>query len=312
LDHVDDGGIMKIWDPHFHIWDVSQTTTSGHDPEQLFAPEGNPVYTLERYEKDMAIEGFELTGGAFVEAVSVCHVDDDGPSFEACCLAETSWTSKEMDGSDLEYRIVASASLESPNVENLLASLKQHQRVCGIRQIINHEPSWPRNQKRGNYLENPSWRSGFAKLEDFGMSFDLQLNPHQFHDASVLGESHPKIPLIIGHLGSPTLADLEEGQVYWDGMRRLADLEQTSIKLSMFSYLDPDWDGNPLVIETVLKVIDLFGSERCFFASNFPVEQHQGWSASKLYSAFLKMVEYLSEEEQQKLFSENARSAYRL
>ncbi len=61
---------MKIWDPHFHIWDVSQTTTSGHDPEQLFAPEGNPVYTLERYEKDMAIEGIELTGGAFVEAIA--------------------------------------------------------------------------------------------------------------------------------------------------------------------------------------------------------------------------------------------------
>ena len=303
---------MKIWDPHFHIWDVSQTTSSGHDPEQLFAPEGDPVYTLKRYEKDMAIEGFELTGGAFVEAVSVCHVDDDGPSFEACCEAETSWTSKEMDGSTLDYRIVASAPLESSNIGNLLETLKQDQRVCGIRQIINHEPSWPRNQKRGNFLENPSWCSGFAKLEDFGMSFDLQLNPHQFHDASVLGESHPKIPLIIGHLGSPTLADLEEGQVYWEGMRRLADLEQTSIKLSMLSYLDPDWDGNPLVIETVLKVIDLFGSERCFFASNFPVEQHQGWSASKLYSAFLKMVEHLSEEEQQKLFSENARSAYHL
>ena len=100
--------------------------------------------------------------------------------------------------------------------------------------------------------------------------------------------------------------------MYWEGMRRLADLEQTSIKLSMLSYLDPYWDENPLVIETVLKVIDLFGSERCFFASNFPVEQHQGWSASRLYSAFLKMVEHLSEEQQQKLFSENARSAYHL
>ena len=303
---------MKIWDPHFHIWDVSPSTLTGHDPEQLFAPEGDPLYTLERFEKDMTIEGFEFTGGAFVEAVSVCHVETDGPSFEESCLAETRWTSQEMDGSALDYRIVASAPLESAELGKLLKSLKKYPRVCGIRQIINHEPSWPRNEKRGNFLENPSWKKGFALLEEFGMSFDLQLNPHQFKAAAELGIHHPNIPLVIGHLGSPTKADLEEGQVYWEGMRRLAELEQTTIKLSMLTYADQNWDQNQLIIETVLKTIELFGMDRCFFASNFPVEAHQGWSATRLYSSFQDLVKHLEEDEQKKLFAENARSAYGL
>ena len=40
--------MVNIWDPHFHIWDVSEVTQSGHDPAQLFAPKEDPVYTIEK------------------------------------------------------------------------------------------------------------------------------------------------------------------------------------------------------------------------------------------------------------------------
>jgi len=36
---------IEIWDPHFHLWDVSEDTISGHDSNQLFAPNENPVKT---------------------------------------------------------------------------------------------------------------------------------------------------------------------------------------------------------------------------------------------------------------------------
>ena len=80
----------------------------------------------------------------------------------------------------------------------------------------------------------------------------------------------------------------------------------------MLTYADQNWDQNQLIIETVLKIIELFGMDRCFFASNFPVESHQGWSATRLYSSFQNIVKYLEEDEQKKLFSENARSVYGL
>ena len=52
--------MVNIWDPHFHIWDVSEVTQSGHDPAQLFAPKEDPVYTIDRYENDIVIKGFDL------------------------------------------------------------------------------------------------------------------------------------------------------------------------------------------------------------------------------------------------------------
>ena len=100
---------IEIWDPHFHIWDVSANTESGHDPSVLIAPEEDLVYTLKKYEEDMNTEDFKLSGGAFVEAVSVCHVNIDGPQFESACLAETSWVSNQLDESTLDYVLVGSA-----------------------------------------------------------------------------------------------------------------------------------------------------------------------------------------------------------
>ena len=51
---------MKVWDPHFHIWDVRPNSPSGHDSAQLFAPDKDPIYTIQRYEADLSMEGFKL------------------------------------------------------------------------------------------------------------------------------------------------------------------------------------------------------------------------------------------------------------
>ncbi len=113
----------------------------------------------------------------------------------------------------------------------------------------------------------------YGQLGNHGLCHDLQLNPHQFCAVAHLTQNHPETTVIIGHLGSPTLKDLQEnGDQYWEGLKALADHERTYIKISMLSYIDQNWDRNPLVKETVQKVIEVFGKERCFFASNFPVE----------------------------------------
>ena len=147
-------------------------------------------------------------------------------------------------------------------------------------------------------------------MASHNLAFDLQINPNQFDKAVDLVTKHPEIPIIIGHLGSPTLADLHEKEEYWEGMRKFASLEHVSIKISMLSYIDPAWDESSLIGETVHQVIELFGIERCFFASNFPVEKHLGWTAQRLYTVFLNMVRKMDEESQQKLFSDNAKKAY--
>lgn len=306
---------IEIWDPHFHLWDVSEDTISGHDSNQLFAPNDNPVYTCELYEKDILSAGskYKHSGGVLVEAVSVCHPGLTGDKFTSACLAETNWAFKQLRNTSNSYAIVSSASLEDSNSGKTLARLSENRLVKGIRQIINYEPSWPRNSELGDLLSNPRWREGYAELNKYSLSYDFQLNPHQFKDAVHLVEKHPDTPVIIGHLGSPTLHDLTENKdIYWDGMKGFSNQENAFIKISMLSYIDSNWDHSNLVKETVLRIIDLFGIGRCFFASNFPVENHIGWNAERLYKSFLNIIEsQYSLHDQQKLFADNAKIAYR-
>ncbi len=302
---------MEFWDPHFHIWDVSARTSSGQDGGVLFPVHGHPVYDLKAYEADLAACGLEHSGGAFVEVVSVCHLPEDGWPYESACLAEAWWVSRQLERSPHPYRLVATAPLESPQIDSVLHALTRYPGVCGIRQILNHEPSWPRNVRLGNLLEHPDWRAGFARLEAFGLSFDLQLNPHQFSAAAALLELHPEVPVIINHLGCPTASDLEDGTVYWSGMKALAALPQVSLKLSMLAYPDPHWDAPESPVPALVhQLIDLFGVDRCFFASNFPVDLKDGWPAERLFTGFRTLAEAYTSGEQQQLFAHNARRVY--
>ena len=123
---------MKVWDPHFHIWDVRPNSPSGHDSAQLFAPDDDPNYTIQRYEADFRMEGFELIGGTFVEAVSVCHIEHDGPLFENACLAEAKWVADQCSQSKLSYQIVATGPLESSEWPSLLAQLQKLRTSVGF------------------------------------------------------------------------------------------------------------------------------------------------------------------------------------
>jgi predicted TIM-barrel fold metal-dependent hydrolase len=287
---------MKLWDPHFHIWDVA----AGVD---------DAGYGLADYERDVAADGFELIGGTFVEVMSAQHPGVVGQTFADACAGEADWVSRQLGGGRLPYVMVASAPLEYEGVPALLERLAADERVRGVRQIINYEPSWPRNGDLGDLLENAAWRRGYGLLAEHGLRFDLQLNPPQYAAAARLVAANPRIPVVIDHLGTPMLADLR-GDVYWDGLRALADCAHTTIKLSMFPYIDGEWDTNALVTDSVLRVIELFGVERCFFASNFPVDLKSGWPAARLFGAFARLVGGMPEADRQRLFADNARRAY--
>ena len=81
----------------------------------------------------------------------------------------------------------------------------------------------------------------------------------------------------------------------------------------MLYYIKQDWDECSMVAETVLRVIKLFGADRCFFASNYPVDAQKGWPAHRLFPAFRRLCERggISYEQQKQLFAGSARRAYR-
>ena len=306
---------IELWDPHFHIWDVRENTTTGQELKELFAPNDDPVYTIHCYEKDCDTgdHDFEPVGGAWLEALSVCQVGKTGPGYIKDCLAEYKWAAQQLKQSDRNYVLVPAASLEEPTAGEMLAELADDPKVRGVRQIVNHQPDWPRNTHLGDLLDNPDWQRGYAELQQHNLSFDLQLNPHQFKKGAAFVKDHPGIPVIINHLGLPTMVDLTENvDQFRAGLEALADCENTTIKLSMFFYTAKDWDQHDAVIDALYFIIDTFGTDRCFFATNYPVDIKFGWPAARLFGTLRKLIEARYDKAVlERIFSKNAMRVYR-
>ena len=304
---------INFWDPHFHIWDITENTKSSHDFQQLFAPANKPIYSCYDYENDMQYKdhSFQHTGGAFIEAMSVCHIDSFGSKYEDFCINETSWASNELKKSPKQYVLISSAPLESPNLNKILSKLSNYPYVCGIRQILNHNPSWPRNSVMGDLLDNEKWKDGFGKLGNYNFSFELQLNPNQYQKALNIIKDYPDTKVIINHLGTPKLDDIQKSKnLFWESMKKFSQYNNVFMKISMLSYIMKDWEDSEIVNEAVNRIIEIFGINNCFFASNFPVESNFGWDINRLLDAFKNIASNYNIDEKNKLFSTNAMSAY--
>jgi predicted TIM-barrel fold metal-dependent hydrolase len=319
---------IEVFDPHFHIWDIREGEGYA-DPKTLFAPGGTEhegLYDALDLERDWSSlpKNFVHTGGVFLEAISCCFKEKSAAELAPLCLKEAEWVAAELAKSPLaeNYYLCPTACLEDPAVGEVLAQLATNPRVRGIRQALNVSPDWPRNGENGlgELLDSPQWQKGYAELEKVKFSFDMQLNAHQFKKGAAIVAAHPGIPVIVNHLGTPTKKDLEgeAAAVYWEGMEALAKAgTHVSIKISMLCYTDPQWDASELVKDTVLRVIKLFGPERCFFASNYPVDllPDQGaWTPDKLYPAFLKLVQDAGYDDAtiRGFFCANVKKAYRV
>ena len=93
-------------------------------------------------------------------------------------------------------------------------------------------------------------------------------------------------------------------------MRTLAEAPNVAAKISGLAMFHHGW--TPAVIRPfVLDTIEIFGPERCMFASNFPVDRLQS-SYDALWSAFDRITADFSEPERRALFHDNAIRYYRL
>merc|ERR1711893_198095 len=139
--------------------------------------------------------------------------------------------------------------MQAEGMEALESILAMHKSTSGllrgIRWVLNHEPNWPQVH-RGDYFTDPQFRAGYQKLQEHGLSFDLQCNPHQLKDAAAFMKDFPAVPVVLNHIGCLKLegdaVEQEQQMVVWrEGMKALASLPHVSCKLSMLAYTLPEW-----------------------------------------------------------------------
>jgi predicted TIM-barrel fold metal-dependent hydrolase len=294
-----------IIDPHHHLWDLGRNRYPWLQ-EDLLTPrlEGDtrPIahdYLLKDYLADA--RNWNLCSSVHVET----GWDPADP------VGETVWLQRIADKHGLPNGIVARASLDSSNVEQILEGHVRHANVRGIRHAINWHPDPAKTfVDRADLIRTEAWRRGFALLQRFGLSFDLQLYPAQMSDAAALARAYPDVLIILNHAGMPVDRD-EEGVGLWRrGMQELAAAPNVVVKISGLGTVDHDWTVES-IRPFVLQTIEAFGVSRCMFASNFPVDKLFS-DFDTLYAAFSEITAPFSVEERRMLFHDNAARYYRL
>lgn len=313
---------MPVCDPHFHLWNLHERPNGNLGEE---TKKNLPIYQAEDYTKDFDTlpDPLKRVSGVHVETV----VGQMEGGFKLDTVEETQWVYNQLSptASEQAFGIVGHVHLakDTAYTENLLDQHIEasHGHFRGVRMILNHHPTnpaltWPQIA-HDEFLRDPVFSKSISILGQKNLSFDLQCNPHQIQNAVRVFKQNPDTPIIVNHLALlPDGSNYETTQLWEEGIKALSECSQVSIKLSMLFFAQKGYHQDPhkagLIKSMVHKVIDLFGCDRCMFASNYPVDKRQGININTLYSHFYNWVKDFSESEKKALFHDTAVRAYQL
>ena len=290
-------------DTHFHIWDLKEN----YYPWLTDNVQPRVIGEYSAIRKDYLIRDF-LADIGDTGVTKAVHIQAEHDASDP--VRETRWVQKVADSAEsrnIQQAIVAYADLGAENAAEILEGHCECRNMRGIRQsLIQHKLDPNAKDPR----ESAQWAQNFRLLERLNLSFDIQLfHPDMSFGAELIG-ANPNVKFILTHTGLP----MENTPAYLDawraGMKLLAQHPNLDCKISGFGFLDRQWTTDsirPLVLET----IDIFGTDRCMFASNFPVDRMGGEYAA-FWRAFDDITRGFSEDERAKLFHRNAERAYRI
>jgi len=313
---------IPLCDPHFHLWDLRARPNPN-----LGKVDGHPLpsYLASDYLRDVATIPSDLRLMSSVHVETIVGQAPGGAQLDS--VSETEWVCGQMSPSEVDrpFFIVAFLHLARSATERE-RELEAHMaaaagRLRGVRMILNHhdhnpELTWPQ-VAHGAFLGDRSFRDGLGLLQRHGFSFDLSCNPHQVGAAVRLLRDFPDLPVVVNHLGFLHEGEDKAHESLWrEGIHALAGLPSVSMKLSMLWFgcaaYNLDEKKEQRVRARVLEVIDVFGCDRCMFASNYPVDKFNGISLAQLYEMYLSWTDGFSDTERSALFHDTAVRSYQL
>jgi L-fuconolactonase len=147
-------------------------------------------------------------------------------------------------------------------------------------------------------------------LRDRGLLYEVMTHPDQLVATARELEQHGDLVVVVEHTGWPRNGSDEERALWTEGIDALAGLgDNVLCKLSGLAM--PLGSMSVDVQRPWLEhVIDAFGVDRCFFASNFPVDGMHG-TFDELYTCYSAITSSLGDDACEKLFATNAERIYR-
>lgn len=297
---------MPIIDAHHHFWDLALDRQAWLcRPPWLAFRYGD--YAAIRRNFLLADYRRAVAGHNVVATVTMEAEWDEGFRVE-----ETEWTQRLHDAEPrFPAAHVARTYLHEPGAAEELARHAAHPFVKGIRHkpVAAPAPDLIEKVVQGG-MTDPEWRRGYAALARNGLHFELQAPWWHVEELLDLVASHPETTVVVNHAFMPSDRSPEAMRGWRVAIRRAASAPQVAMKISGFGISGAGWpldQQRPIVRE----LIDAFGTRRCMFASNFPVDGLTG-SFDTIYSGYKAATADLPRSDRIDLFHDNAVRVYRL
>ncbi len=298
---------IPIIDTHQHLWDLQRV--------RLAWLKGSPQLNRSYVTKDYlaASAGLNIVKAVYMEVAADvdCQVAEAEYVLELCQAGGTPTVAGVIGGcpGDEGFRSYILRYKDSPYIK-------------GVRQI-------PRTSKAGEDLfGDKQFVAGIRLLGELGMSFDLCGDPTRLLDAARLVDACPGTRFILDHCGNAdpkwfetpggnepaeALAARRQAAEQWRrDIATLAERKSVVCKISgIIARARKDhWTAADLA-PVINHCLEVFGPDRVMFAGDWPVCTRVA-SLAQWVDALKEVVRGRSQEEQRKLFFENAMRCYGL
>jgi predicted TIM-barrel fold metal-dependent hydrolase len=296
---------FPIVDPHQHFWDLSRNYYPWLcDPKPVHFRYGDYTALKRNY-----LPPDYLRDAAGLKIVKTVHIQANWDPSDP--VGETRWLDEVASEYGYPNAVVGAAYFARDDIAQVLAGHAKSKLTRGVRNfpMAAAKPSGATRGEPGS-MDDPKWRRGYALLEQYGLSFDVQTPWWHLEALAELARDFPNTQIVIVHTALPVDRS-EEGLAGWRAALELAARQpNVAIKISGLGRPGLPWTltaNGPIIRDT----IEIFGSERCMFASNFPVDGLAG-SFQIIYGGFRAAVSNRPVEERRMLFHDNAVRIYRL
>ncbi len=219
-------------------------------------------------------------------------------------VAESRWLLSLADAYPFIAGVVGWVDLARPTVGQELAELTAHPKFKGVRHLVESEPA-------DGWLSQPEVVRGLQQVGAYEASYDLLVHTRHLKHVRTVAESCPELSLVVDHMAKPPIAQGEIKE-WTRELKPVADYKNVSCKLSglVTEASHSTWHTDDLrpFVECALE---LFGTERLMFGSDYPVCLLAA-SYDRVLDAFQEILKQLDEQERQQIFADNARRFYRL
>jgi L-fuconolactonase len=218
-------------------------------------------------------------------------------------LEETHWLLQQAAVHPRIAGVVGWAPIADDRFPEVLDRLTQHDRLVGLRHIVQAEPV--------GFLDGDNFNRGITLLQPTGLSYDILITERQIDEAARFVDRHPYQRFVVDHCAKPRIAAAEL-EPWRTSLRALALRPNVTCKISGLG-TEANWTSWTVddLLPYLDTVLDAFGPDRVMAGSDWPVclvatSYAHWWDTLHLYT------ESLSRSERRALFGGVAQSFYRL